>query len=100
MEDIHTRRMKMQEEWKEKCKQCEWIGDIPMTEVEKHVTKKDLWVVFNGFVYDFTQYVFSHPGGNNCFLPPHGRDITRQFYSVHRHVDPNLFEKLKIGKLV
>lgn len=30
-------------------------GLIPMSEVEKHKTKEDLWVVINGQVYDLTQ---------------------------------------------
>jgi len=90
----------MQAEWAAKATQLEWRGDITMEEVEKHVTKKDLWVVFQGEVYDITQYVLAHPGGNMCFLPPNPRDITRTFMSVHRHVDPKIWEKLKIGKLV
>ena len=93
-------RTRMQQEWMESAKQCEWIGDITMEEVNQHNTKKDMWVVFNGFVYDMTQYIFKHPGGTNCFMPPYKKDITQQFMAIHPYVDPKLIEKLKIGKLV
>ncbi|OHT07129.1 Cytochrome b5-like Heme/Steroid binding domain containing protein [Tritrichomonas foetus] len=94
------RRMEMQKAWAENAKQLDWIGDITMEQVKEHSTKKDCWVVLNGFVYDITQYVLNHPGGSNCFMPPNSKDITANFYGVHPKVDPALIEKLKIGKLV
>lgn len=94
------RRMKMQKEWAEKATQLEWKGDITMEEVNKHSTKQDCWVVFNGDVYDLTQYVLNHPGGSNCFMPPNSKDMTKAYYGVHPNVDPKLIEKLKIGHLV
>lgn len=95
-----ARRQQMQEEWKENATKLDWIGDITMEEVKQHNTKKDCWVVLNGFVYDISQYILHHPGGSNCFMPPNSKDITRNYYAVHPKVDPELIEKLKIGVLI
>jgi len=34
-----------------------------MEEVSKHCTQEDCWMVFNGVVYDVTEYLNFHPGG-------------------------------------
>ena len=99
MDGFRERRIQMQKEWMEKATQLEWIGDITMEQVKEHNTKKDMWVVLDGYVYDLTQYIFNHPGGSNCFTT-NIKDITNQFMAVHPHVDSAIIEKLKIGKLV
>ena len=71
-----------------------------MEEVKKHSTKDDLWMIYNGFVYDMTQYILKHPGGSNCFLNPNSKDMTRAFKAIHPSLDIAIYEKLKIGKLV
>lgn len=99
MDGFRERRLQMQREWMENAKQCEWIGDITVEELKKHNTKKDMWVVYDGYVYDLNQYMLHHPGGSNCFTG-NRQDITFQFQAVHAHVDIKIIEKLKIGKLV
>lgn len=34
---------------------------ISTTEIEKHDTRDDLWMVINGKVYDITPFVDEHP---------------------------------------
>ena len=97
--DVFARRQAMKEEWTKNAKQCQWIGDITMEEVSKHRTPKDCWVVLNGFVYDFTQYFYSHPGGSSHFTRQNA-DITGPFNQFHPRLDTQFIEKLKIGKLV
>jgi cytochrome b involved in lipid metabolism len=89
-----------QQEIAAKLPQLEWKGDIKMEEVEKHNTVDDLWVVLDGFVYDITKYLQYHPGGASCLVNANNMDITRAFYAVHRHVNPKMVERLKIGRLI
>ena len=42
------------------------MGALPeysLSEVAKHASKKDLWLVVKGKVYDVTAFSKSHPGG-------------------------------------
>lgn len=97
--DVYERRRQMQKAWRENAKQCEWRGDITMEEVMQHRTPKDCWVILQGYVYDWTQYVYNHPGGSSHFLGKNP-DITMAFNNFHRGMDVAFVEKLKIGKFV
>lgn len=96
--DVFARRQAMKEEWTKNAKQCPWVGDITIEEVNKHRTVKDCWVIINGDVYDITQYVYAHPGGTSHFTK--GADISNMFNNFHRNLDISFIQKLKIGKLV
>ena len=69
-----------------------------MEEVKQHNTKESLWMVFNGYVYDLTQYLFMHPGGSNCFLNPNSKDGSRAYKAIHPGLDIAIYEKLKMLK--
>lgn len=47
-------------------------------EVAAHNTQDSLWLIINGKVYDFTQYLFLHPGGESIMRNA-GRDSTAGF---------------------
>lgn len=47
-------------------------------EVEEHTTAEDLWLIIRGKVYDFTDYIALHPGGE-AMLRNAGRDSTTGF---------------------
>ena len=95
MAQIRMKRMKMQKEWKERCEQLEFIGEITEEEVKKHQKDDDFWVIIGDDVYDITQYLMAHPGGKRCLVS--SNDITKQFNSFHRGQHLDLIEKLKIG---
>ncbi|KAI5448979.1 hypothetical protein NCC49_005712 [Naganishia albida] len=58
-------------------------GLIPMSEVAKHGTKEDCWVVIGGQVWDMTNFLQSHPGGAQPILRSAGKDATAIFNALH-----------------
>jgi cytochrome b involved in lipid metabolism len=98
MSSIIERKLAMRRAWAERAKQCEWRGNLTMDEIMKHRKPDDCWNVIDGDVYDMTQYINGHPGGDQCFLQK--VDISYAFKSFHRNLDISFIEKLKIGKLV
>ena len=44
-------------------------------DVSKHASRKDCWVSRNGRVYDVTDFVPDHPGGEELILRYAGKDV-------------------------
>lgn len=44
-------------------------------DVAKHSSRKDCWVTRNGKVYNVTEFVADHPGGDDLILKYAGRDV-------------------------
>jgi L-lactate dehydrogenase (cytochrome) len=40
------------------------ISSVSVAEIRKHSTENDCWIVVNGDVWDITEFIPSHPGGN------------------------------------
>ena len=59
---------------------------VPYSEVKKHNTKTDCWIVIDGLVYDITKYWQKHPGGK-IILEAAGRDGTSLFDNYHPYID-------------
>lgn len=57
---------------------------VPLSEVMKHKTKNDCWVVINGQVYDLSNFIGFHPGGPNPILSFAGRDASKAWNLVHK----------------
>lgn len=81
------------------------------SEVAKHNTDGDCWVVIHGKAYDVTEFKDDHPGGSNIILKWAGKDATETYEPIHppdtldkyldrsRHlgeVDMNTMEKEQI----
>jgi len=58
-------------------------GGIPMSEVAKHTTKGDCWVVVAGQVLNVTDFLSQHPGGELAILTFAGKDATEEFNMIH-----------------
>ncbi|CAO3686537.1 hypothetical protein G6F70_003853 [Rhizopus microsporus] len=56
---------------------------ISLQEVEKHNTKDDIWVIIHGKVYDLTNFLPEHPGGQKVILKYAGKDATDAFDPIH-----------------
>ncbi|GAA5874582.1 hypothetical protein JCM16303_002911 [Sporobolomyces ruberrimus] len=53
------------------------------TEVAKHNSQDDMWMVVNGQVYDLTDFAPSHPGGLRILLKYAGKDATEEYEPLH-----------------
>ncbi|MED6183857.1 hypothetical protein PIB30_041712 [Stylosanthes scabra] len=71
-----------------------------MNDASKHNTKDDCWIVVNGKVYDVTQYLDDHPGGDDVILAATGRDATDDFEDAgHSKSAREQMEEYFIGEL-
>jgi len=59
---------------------------ITREEVAKHKTEESLWIIIDSKVYDLTEFVDAHPGGEFVLRQEAGRDATEAFYNLHRFV--------------
>lgn len=57
---------------------------IPMSEVAKHTSKKSAWVVLHDNVYDLTNFLADHPGGEDVILKWAGKDATKFWSAIHK----------------
>lgn len=53
------------------------------SEVAKHNTNEDCWVVIHGKAYDVTEFKEDHPGGRNIILKWAGKDATETYEPIH-----------------
>jgi cytochrome-b5 reductase len=60
---------------------------ISVEELARHNTKYDCWVAYKGKVYNITQYLAYHPGGEEIVLEWAGKDCTEQYDLHHRWVN-------------
>lgn len=71
-----------------------------LDEVSQHNTVEDLWVVYNGGVYDITKYIDEHPGGEEVVIDVAGTDATEAFEDIGHSDDAReILKGLLIGKV-
>ncbi|EOB14525.1 nitrate reductase NADH 2 [Nosema bombycis CQ1] len=54
-----------------------------MSEISKHNSDSDCWIVIQNKVYDLTNYLDKHPGGKRILLKFAGTDCTELFFRIH-----------------
>ncbi|KAJ3007256.1 hypothetical protein NUW54_g3616 [Trametes sanguinea] len=73
-------------------------------DVSKHASSSSCWVTRNGKVYDVTQFLPDHPGGEDYILNYGGKDIgaIMKDASEHDHSDSayDMLEEFVIGRVV
>ncbi|KNC47614.1 cytochrome b5 [Thecamonas trahens ATCC 50062] len=70
-----------------------------LAEVKQHNTEDSLWMVIRGLVYDLTEYLDEHPGGD-IMLEGAGLDATEMFDDVgHSDEAAEELAKYLIGRL-
>lgn len=73
------------------------VGNFTPTEVAKHSSSEDAWLIIDGKVYDVTD--FDHPGGD-VLLSYAGQDASEVFAAMHPTAAPRAYLKtLCIGSL-
>lgn len=76
------------------------IKTYTFEEVAAHNTRDDLWVVYEGKVYDITAYLDEHPGGEEVVLDCAGQDATGPFDDIGHSDDAReVLEKLLVGEV-
>ena len=72
-----------------------------LNQVQAHSSLDDCWMVIFDKVYDITNFVYEHPGGDFILLEYAGRDATHPFLSSrHGSLAYKMLDKYWIGILV
>ena len=50
-----------------------------MTEIVKHSSESNCWLLINNKVYDVTKFISDHPGGVAQIIPYCGKEATKAF---------------------
>ncbi|KRX09991.1 Cytochrome b5-like heme/steroid binding domain [Pseudocohnilembus persalinus] len=80
-------------------KQVELKGYTP-DEIAQHSEAHDCWTVYQGKVYDITNYIRYHPGGQKIMLGA-GKDCTALFTKYHSWVNGSfILQKYQVGYVV
>ncbi|KAK6200274.1 cytochrome b5 [Scheffersomyces amazonensis] len=78
----------------------EELKTYTIDEVSEHNKVDDLWIVYNGQVYDVTKYVDEHPGGEEVIVDVAGSDATEAFNDIGHSDDAHqILSGLLVGKL-
>lgn len=76
------------------------VKTYTLDEVRKHKNSKSLWVAIKDNVYDVTEFLEEHPGGEEVLLEQAGGYATEAFEDVGHSTDAReLMKKYAIGKL-
>jgi predicted heme/steroid binding protein len=69
-------------------------------EVRLHNKENDVWVVFNGEVYDVSSFAKNHPGGSKVLVNGVGRDMTKAFQKAgHTDLTKIFALNFRIGRI-
>eukprot|EP00210_Caulerpa_lentillifera_P005064 g4837.t1 len=77
--------------------------EVPQTvytlkEVSQRNDNSSCWVVIHGKVYDVTEYLEDHPGGEDILLSVAGQEATEEFEDQgHSETARNILKKFEIG---
>jgi cytochrome b involved in lipid metabolism len=73
---------------------------INLEELKEHRNSQSLWLAIHDQVYDVTQFIEEHPGGEEVLLEQGGGYATEAFEDVGHSTDAReLMKKYHIGKL-
>lgn len=72
-----------------------------LAEISAHNTNKSTWLVIHNGIYDVTEFLNEHPGGEEVLLEVAGKEATEMFEDVGHSTDAReLMKKYKIGELI
>lgn len=56
-----------------------------LSDVSKHNTRSDCWIIIKNNVYAVTSFLSIHPGGAGEIIPYCGKDATSAFQEMEKH---------------
>ncbi|KAF9886104.1 Cytochrome b5 domain-containing protein 1 [Aspergillus nanangensis] len=56
---------------------------VSVSEIQKHNTPNDCWIVIRGQTWDVTRFLQEHPGGSAIIYQYAGRDATEAYSEIH-----------------
>ncbi|KAI9644070.1 hypothetical protein NHQ30_007422 [Ciborinia camelliae] len=68
-------------------------------EVSKNKSEESLWFIIDSKVYDVTEFIDAHPGGESVLKQVAGTDATEAFYNLHRQEVLQKYSNLCIGTI-
>jgi len=75
--------------------------ELSFEEINKHNDKNSTWIVINNDVYDVTEFLNEHPGGEEVLIEQAGKEASEAFEDVGHSSDAReMMGKFKIGTLV
>lgn len=75
--------------------------NISKTELAEHASQFDTWTAYKGKVYNITNYIPYHPGGEQILKQIAGKDCTDLFVKYHRWVNAeSILGKCIVGSLM
>ena len=73
---------------------------ISLEEVSRHDTREDGWMVIYDKVYDITEFLEQHPGGEDVLMEYLGYDATMAFRGVgHSRAAVKMLDRYLLGIL-
>lgn len=77
------------------------MKEYTKTEVSKHCTPRDGWIIIDAAVYDVSKFYDLHPGSSGVLDPYLGGkiDATDDFFGLHRSSVLKKYARLKIGSI-
>ncbi|KAJ3306707.1 hypothetical protein HDV03_004338 [Kappamyces sp. JEL0829] len=77
------------------------IGRYTLEELAQHKSKSDLWMAYQGKIYNCTSYLAFHPGGVGQLLRGAGKDATELIAKIHPWVNIDMMlDQCLVGYLV
>lgn len=77
------------------------LGEYTREEVARHNRMGDVWFIIHKYVYNVTEFIYEHPGGQEAHLRVAGKDASRCFDEVgHSDEAEMLMKKFRIGVVV
>ncbi|KAG5987469.1 hypothetical protein E4U54_004983, partial [Claviceps lovelessii] len=68
-------------------------------EVRDHTGEDSLWCIIDSIVYDLSDFIMAHPGGESVLHQVAGQDATTAFYNLHRQEVLVKYADLAIGTI-
>ncbi|KAJ2958700.1 hypothetical protein NQZ79_g5730 [Umbelopsis isabellina] len=73
---------------------------LSLAQIASHNTKKDIYVAVHNKVYNITDFIEEHPGGEEVLLDEAGKDATESFEDIgHSDEAREILEKFYVADL-